>query len=188
MSEAPRSWSGRRAAVSASAAALTAGAGQEALRGLGQGEAWSWASMTAHAVPLVFVWFGIGWLVNRMSVQGWHPPGSARQLREERSRIVAPVLAAGRLPEGTDPQLWRRPLQDEARELAVTCLVWRGLSALVVCLVAAAAVMADDGAWTVWAVAAVVAVRGVLLPRRSARRLRAVRRLLGDLPPARTVP
>ena len=167
------------------AVGVLTGAAQESVSSLLGDESWSWPAMAARTSVTAVGWLLAWWLAHEALGRGWISPGPARRRDEERRQLLGPVLLSGRLPEGTEPRAWRRPLRDEARLLGTVCWLWWLLSASVAGLTATAAVVADDNAWPVWAVALAVAVQGVLLPRGPARKRRTARRLLAELGTAR---
>jgi hypothetical protein len=86
------------------------------------------------------------------------------------------------LPDDIDRNAWRRAMRDEKRELEVLRWAWLIPSAIVAVLTGVAAVRANDNAWTVWAVAVVVAADVAIAVRLTGPRLRTTRRLLAELP------
>jgi peptidoglycan/LPS O-acetylase OafA/YrhL len=91
-------------------------------------------------------------------------------------------VRSGSLPPDADADLWRRVLVAEVRQW--NCLRWLAAvyAAVVAGLVGLAAVVANDNAWGVWAVAVTVAAVGLVAFRWSDRRRRVARRLLAELP------
>jgi hypothetical protein len=88
---------------------------------------------------------------------------------------------SGVLADDIDRRAWRRAMRDEKQELEVVHWSWLVVNPLVATLTGVAAIVANDNAWTVWAVAVVVAAQGVVAVRLTGPRLRTARRLLAEL-------
>ena len=91
------------------------------------------------------------------------------------------ALENSALPPDPNPAAWRRALRESAGELDGWRWCWWVANALVAALVAVAAVVANDNAWTVWAVALAVAAQAVVVTRPATTKLRTIRRLLAQL-------
>jgi hypothetical protein len=152
---------------------------QQALTGLIGGDRWNWAWMVGHATGLALAWPFGWWLGVRAVARGLIPQSPARRARDERLRVVRRAIAAGALPTDAEPSWWRAALRSEIRELRLATWIFAGLCAVAAGLVGASAVIANDNAVGVWAVAVflvtvpAVAVRWIRSQLRVARRLQA---------------
>ena len=170
------------------AVGLIVGASHEAVAGLIGRDRWNWAEFALYfgmwALLTPFLAWWQRWLRARPSLRE-HPDVRNRRWREEN---VTPVLHSGVLPVGIDRNAWRRPVRDENQEQEVRLWTWLGLNLVVAALTGVAAVVANDNAWTVWAVAVVVAAQGAVGARLMEPRLRTARRLLAELSDRRVEP
>ncbi|MGY1664840.1 hypothetical protein [Geodermatophilus sp. SYSU D00696] len=163
-------------------AGIVVGGSQQAVRGLVGGEPWNWAEMAVYVVGWAVLGPPVMWLAWRAADRSLRQQSPATPVGPARRRFVAPATRSGALPADAEPELWRRVLAAEVRQ-------WHGLrwlaavyGAVVASLIGLAAVVANDNAWGVWAVATIVAVVSLAAVRWSGRRLRVAQRLQADLP------
>jgi hypothetical protein len=154
---------------------------QQAASGLIGREPWNWAEMTVVVVIWVAVWPPLMWLLQRAIDRRNLPQSPSGQVRVRQSRLVAPAMKAGRLPSDADPGVWRRALREEVRELSGQRLLAVVASAVGAGVIGASAVLANDNAVGIWAVAVVVATGGSVAFTWCHRRLGMAHRLLAEL-------
>jgi hypothetical protein len=163
-------------------AGIFVGGFQQAVRGLVGGEPWNWAETAVYVVGWAVLGPPAMWLAWRTTDRSLRHQNPATPVGPARRRFVAPAMRSGSLPADAEPELWRRVLTAEIRQ-------WNGLrwlaavyAAVVAVLVGLTAVIANDNAWGVWALALIVAAVGLVAFRWSGRRLRTARRLQAELP------
>jgi hypothetical protein len=165
------------------AAGILVGGIQQAVLGLVSGEPWNWAEMAAYVVVWAVLGPPVMWLAWRATERALRQQSPSMPVGPARRRFLAPAMRSGSLPPDadSDADLWRRVLVVEARQ-------WNGMrwvaavyAAAAAGLVGLAAVVANDNASGVWAVAVIVAAAGLVAFRWSDRRLRVARRLLAEL-------
>lgn len=147
------------------------------MHGLLSRERWNWAEMAVYAlaVGLVMPWaWRLGWMA---AERGWVPQNPSAAVRARRSKLVAPALRAGSLPPDADPNEWRPALRTAAQESNGQRWLCVALAVLGGGLIGAAAVVANDNAPGVWAVAVLVAAEGMVGFRLWSARLRVAQRL-----------
>jgi hypothetical protein len=167
------------------AVGLYCGAVNQAVHGLIGRERWNWADMALYggacAVLYPALW-SLSYRAARSAVdRGWIPESPARRVRDQQSRLAQPAIATGALPPGADPAVWRRALRSELQELNAQRWMASAALAVVAGVIGAAAVVANDNAWTVWALAILVLAGGLSASHLWGRRRR-VERLLAELP------
>ncbi len=162
-------------------AGIFVGGFQQAVLGLVGGEPWNWAEMAVYVVGWAVLGPPAMWLAWRAADPSLRQQSPATPVGPARRRFVAPAMRSGSLPADADADVWRRVLAAEARQ-------WNGLrwlaavyGAVVASLIGLAAVVANDNAWGVWAVALIVAAVSLAAFRWSGRRLRIARRLQAEL-------
>ena len=148
---------------------LYAAAGAQATRSLSSGDPWDWGD-TLYRWVLYTV---LGAVVVGFTRSGVF--GSPDQ-RARRAELRA-ALRTGELPAGADPDAWRPRLVAEEREFRRARWAVLALTQLVAVLVAAAAVVRNDNAPGVWALAVVLSVFVVVPLRWCTGRLRRLREL-----------
>ena len=173
--------------VLASAVGVLSGAGVEASGGAFFGEPWHWGEMALRVVLFAVLVPPSWWLARRAVDRGWLSQHPAARDRDRRLQLLAPVLRSGALPPDIDPDAWRRGLRDTARELNALRWCWLVSSAVIAALTAVAAVVANDDAWSVWAVAVLVAVNGSAGFVLAGRRRRTALRLRKELSAVRSL-
>ncbi len=163
-------------------AGIVVGGFQQAVRGLVGGEPWNWAEMAVYVVGWAVLGPPVMWLAWRAADRSLRQQSPATPVGPARRRFVAPAMQSGALPADADPELWRRVLTAEVRQ-------WNGLrwlaavyGAVLAVLIGLAAVIANDNASGVWALALIVAAVGLVAFRWAGRRLRVARRLQAELP------
>lgn len=157
------------------------GGAQQAVRGLVGDEPWNWVRFVAYTLTMALVLPPAVRLSRRAVDSDWFPPNPARRDRDQRSRAVSAAIEAEAVPPDGSPAAWERALRDDIRETGGLRWLLVGVTALVVVLIAAAAVVANDNAPAVWAVALALTAQGLAVVRRVERRLRGARRLLRDV-------
>lgn len=164
------------------AAGILVSGTQQAVRSLSSGEPWNWAEMGLVALGWPVLWTPAMWLLWRAVDRGQFPQSPARRDRDQRSTYISSAIAAGALPPDPNLAAWRRALREEGRESNVLRGVVAFFTGVGAVLIGAAAVVANDNAWGVWAVALVVAAEGLTAFLVHHRRLRQVRHLQALLP------
>jgi hypothetical protein len=174
-----RRW--RTVVAAALAVGLLYGASREAFSGVIGNDRWNWAEMAVYcmawALVMPLIWGSTRWMVDR----AWFPQNPARKDQERAAEILRPVLRSGVLPDDIDRGAWRRAMRDAKQQLEAGFWFWLGVNLIIAALTAAAAIVANDNAWTVWAVAVVVAAQGAVGARLLWPKLRTARRLLAEL-------
>lgn len=155
--------------VVALAVGLYAASGAQATSSLASGDPWDWAE-TLFRWALYAV---LGGAVLGFTHSGVF--GSPEQ-RARRAELRA-ALRTGELPAGADPDAWRPRLTAEAREFRQAGWAVLVLSQVVAVLVAAAAVVPNDSAPRVWALAVALSLFVVVPLRWCTGRLRRIRAL-----------
>jgi hypothetical protein len=160
-------------------AGIFVGGFQQAVLGLVSGEPWNWAEMAVYVVGWAVLGPPAMWLAWRAADRSLRQ-SPATPVGPARRRFVAPAMRSGALPADAEPELWRRVLTAEVRQ-------WNGLrwlaavyGAVVAALIGLAAVVANDNAWGVWALAVIVAAVSLAAFRWAGRRLRVARRLQAE--------
>jgi hypothetical protein len=163
------------------AVGLLYGASREAAGGVIGNDRWNWTAMAFYVVAWALVMPLIWWLARPLLERGWVTPHPARRNRDRAAAIVAPVLRSGVLPNDIDRRAWRRAMRDTKQALEGALGGWFAINVVVAGLTGASAIVANHNAWTVWAVAVVVAAQGAVALRLIGPRLRTARRLLAEL-------
>jgi len=154
---------------------------QQAVSGLLGRDPWNWAEMVVVALLWAVLWPPLMWLMQKTTNDRRFPQSPSGQVRVRQFRLVSPAIAAGSLPNDAEPGVWRRALRAEVQELSGQRLVAVVGSAVGAGVIGASAVVANNNAWAVWAVAGVVATGGLVAFRLCSQRLRMADRLLGEL-------
>lgn len=162
-----------RVAVAALVAGGYAGAGAQAADGLIARESWGWVEMLARGALYALMAALITWL-RRSGL------GLSQDQREGAAEVRA-ALASGALPVGARPGAWRRAVAHEVSELRRSRWIGGVLAMLIAALVAVAAVVANDNARPVWALAIVLAAFAVVPVRWLTRRADRAEALLARL-------
>jgi hypothetical protein len=160
---------------------LFVGAVQQSLHGLLSRESWNWAEMALYAVGWGLLAPPAWWLGRRAGESGWVPQHPSAAARARRSKLVAPAVRAGALPADADPEVWRPALLGAMHEMRGQRWLAVALAVVGGGLTGAAAAVANDNAWSVWAVAVVVTAEGLLGCRLWTVRLRVARRLRASI-------
>ena len=161
------------------------GGTQQAVHGVLSHDRWNWAEMAVAGGIWGVLWLPaslLGAALGRRSVdRGWVPKSPARQREDRYEHLIGPALGTGTLPSDADPGVWGPALHDRARDS--TIVRWVLTVLLIGCagLIGTAAVVANDNAWGVWAVAVLVSLEGVVAFRLLGRRVHAIDRLRRQL-------
>ena len=159
--------------VVALVAGCYAAAGAQATRSLSSGDPWDWGETLFRWI----LYAVMGTVIGALTRLG---PVGASDKRAERAALRT-ALRTGELPDGVGPDAWRALLAAEDREYRRARWAVLVLFQLIAVLVAAAAVVVNDSAPGVWALALTLAVLVVVPLGWLAGRRRRVRTLLAHL-------
>ena len=146
---------------------------QEAAVGLLRRAEWNWAEMAVYGGVCAL---GMAAVAGMQRV-GWLPARGDRDCRA----MLQTALETAQLPSGARPDAWHRLVRQEADEARQGRRLAAGLMGLVAVLVAVAAVVANDNAWTLWALAVALGAFVVVPVRALRRREERARALLARL-------
>lgn len=158
---------------------------QQSVHGLLSHERWDWTEMAIIGGLWAVLWWPAQLLGQAFAQKcldwGWVSKTPARRRRDEQQALIKPAIESGTLPADAEPEVWRPALRAAVHELNI--LRWTtmiGLAAMAG-TIGAAATIANDNAWGVWAVAILVAAEGMAVFQLLGRRLLLIRQLLHQL-------
>ena len=151
------------------------GAGNQAIRSLIGRDPWNWLELLLHGGAWAL---GMG-IVAVMLRAGWIPSWGDAEGRA----MLRDALRTGELPPGARPEAWRRLLKQEVDETRQLRCLGVSLLALNAVLVAVAAAVVNDNAWTLWALAVALGALLVIPVRRLGVRAERAEALLARLDP-----
>jgi hypothetical protein len=162
------------------ALALGVGVGgfNEALRGL-LGLRWNWVVFAVYVLGWSVAMPALWWLIWRAVDRG-DLRSPAKRDRDLRSEAVSQAITAGALPPDANLDLWQQALANEVREMNSFRWFAAGLAVAIAGLIGVAAAVANDNAWTVWAVAVFIAGAGLAAFLWWAGQIRIARQLLAQ--------